>query len=72
MEISLCYTIVSPENKMLLEAAAKQCVQVRRIVDSEAVLQGPAGREVLQLLPGVAKKSDASRLKKDEGKINDK
>jgi len=43
-----------------------------KLSESEAVLQGPAGREVLQLLPGVTKKVDAARPKKDQGMINDK
>ena len=36
-----------------------------KLSESEAVLQGPAGREVLQLLPGVAKKTDGSRPRKE-------
>lgn len=43
-----------------------------KLSESEAVLQGPAGREVLHLLPGVAKTMDSSRLKKDEGMNHDK
>ena len=43
-----------------------------RLSESEAVLVGPAGREVLQLLPGVAKKTDASIVRKDQGKTYDK
>lgn len=43
-----------------------------KLSDSEAVLQGPAGREVLQLLPGVTKRTEAVRPKKDEGKIHAK
>jgi len=43
-----------------------------KLSESEAVLQGPAGREVLQLLPGVGKKTDAARPKKDQGTTYDK
>lgn len=43
-----------------------------KLSETEAVLQGPAGREVLQLLPGVVKKTDSSRPKRDEGKNYDK
>lgn len=43
-----------------------------KLTESEAVLQGPAGREVLHLLPGVSKKTDSSRFKKDEGMVHDK
>jgi len=43
-----------------------------KISESEAVLQGPAGREVLQLLPGVAKSTDGPGRKNDQGKNYDK
>ena len=43
-----------------------------KLSESEAVLQGPAGREVLHLLPGITKTMDRSRLKKDEGMNHDK
>lgn len=43
-----------------------------KLTESEAVLQGPAGREVLHLLPGVVKKTDSSRGKGDEGMNYDK
>ena len=43
-----------------------------KLSESEAVLVGPAGREVLQLLPDVAKKTGASSVKKDQGKTYDK
>lgn len=42
-----------------------------KLSESEAVLQGPAGREVLQLLPGVAKTTGGARLKKDQGTTYD-
>jgi [lysine-biosynthesis-protein LysW]--L-2-aminoadipate ligase len=38
MQIGICYTIVSPENKMLFEAAQARGVELVRIVDSESVL----------------------------------
>ena len=43
-----------------------------KLSESEAVLLGPAGREVLQLLPGVAKNMDAASVKKVQGKTYDK
>lgn len=43
-----------------------------KLSESEAVLQGPAGREVLQLLPDVAKKTDGASVKKGQGKTYDK
>ncbi|HIH19618.1 TPA: lysine biosynthesis protein LysX [Candidatus Micrarchaeota archaeon] len=39
MKLGLCYTVISPENKMLLEAAEKRGVEFVRIVDGESVLQ---------------------------------
>ena len=38
MKIGICYTIVSEENKMILEAAKKRGIALQRIVDGEAVL----------------------------------
>jgi [lysine-biosynthesis-protein LysW]--L-2-aminoadipate ligase len=38
MKLALCYTIVSVENKMLLDSAKKRGVEVGRIVDGEALL----------------------------------
>jgi MSHA biogenesis protein MshK len=43
-----------------------------KLSESEAVLLGPAGREVLQLLPGVAKNMNAASVKKVQGKTYDK
>ncbi|MCX7175572.1 MAG: hypothetical protein NT159_16925 [Proteobacteria bacterium] len=42
-----------------------------KLTESEAVLQGPAGKEVLRLLPGVVKKTESSGLKKEDGKNHD-
>ena len=38
MRLALCYTIVSAENKMLLDSAKKRGAELERIVDSEALL----------------------------------
>ena len=43
-----------------------------KLNESEAVLQGPAGREVLQLLPGIGKRTESSAVKKVDGKKHDK
>lgn len=42
-----------------------------KLTESEAVLQGPAGKEVLHLLPGVVKKTESSGSKKADGKSHD-
>jgi [lysine-biosynthesis-protein LysW]--L-2-aminoadipate ligase len=52
MKIGICYTIVSEENKMILEAAKKKGIALERIVDGEAVLQvanGNDGKNELEL-----------------------
>jgi len=38
MKIGICYTLVSAENKMLIDAAAKRGAEVERMLDSECVL----------------------------------
>ena len=39
MQIGLCYTLITPENKMLLQAAQKRGVELVRVLDSQAVLK---------------------------------
>lgn len=45
-----------------------------KLTETEAVLQGPSGREVLNLLPGLVKRSGAEgyRIMKDDGMKHDK
>ena len=38
MKLAIIYTIVSPENKMIFDAAQKRGVELERIIDSEAIL----------------------------------
>lgn len=38
MRLAICYTIISAENKMLLDSAKKQGAELERIVDGEALL----------------------------------
>jgi len=38
MQLALCYTLISVENKMLLDSAKKRGVELERIVDGEALL----------------------------------
>jgi len=38
MRLGLCYTIISAENKMLIDSAKKRGVELERIVDGEALL----------------------------------
>lgn len=38
MRLAICYTIISAENKMLLDSAKKRGVELERIVDGEAML----------------------------------
>lgn len=38
MKLAICYTIISAENKMLLDSAKKRGVELSRIVDGEALL----------------------------------
>ena len=38
MKLALCYTIISVENKMLLDSAKKRGVELKRIVDGETLL----------------------------------
>ncbi|MFA6312361.1 MAG: hypothetical protein WCV99_09710 [Sterolibacterium sp.] len=42
-----------------------------KLTESEAVLQGPAGKQVLHLLPGLVKKTEGSGFKKEDGKNHD-
>jgi [lysine-biosynthesis-protein LysW]---L-2-aminoadipate ligase len=45
MKIGMCYTVISPENKMLIQAAQKSGVKLERIADSESVLRITEGKE---------------------------
>lgn len=42
-----------------------------KLSEFEAVLQGPAGREVLHLLPGGIRKTDSSRVQSQDGTKHD-
>lgn len=42
-----------------------------KLTESEAVLQGPAGKQVLHLLPGLVKKMEGAGFMKDDGKNHD-
>jgi len=39
MKLGLCYTLITPENKMLIAAAQKRGVELSRVLDSQAVLK---------------------------------
>jgi len=39
MKLGLCYTLITPENKMLLAAASKRGVELTRVQDSQSVLK---------------------------------
>lgn len=50
MDIAICYTVISPENKMILAAAEKRGVALGRIQDASAVLSTDGKGEAPSIL----------------------